>query len=87
MAKIKGINTFSEEGYREFPCLLCHYYIKVKIYPYKQKTPLRCPRCKQPLTIQITEDDPRNGDGSLRINMTTQTAVATQRKFEVNLKK
>lgn len=70
MAKVKGVATLKNEGYKDLHCLFCGYFMKVKIYPFNQvEKIIKCGRCKAKHKIEYTESD--NGFG---INISVSTA-------------
>lgn len=85
MAEVAGISSFTKNEYRQLPCPLCRYWLKVQIYPYRMKLvePYKCGRCNAKLTLEITEEDERNGDKSVKLNISVTTTVKTRRTMQL----
>lgn len=85
MAEIAGIASFTSNEYRQLPCPLCRYWLKVQIYPYAMRVdkPYKCKRCNAKLTLEIIEEDEMNGGKSIRVNISVTTTVKPKRTMQL----
>ena len=73
MAKVKGVATLEEDGYKDLHCLFCGYFLKVKISPTNKLTEIvKCDRCKTRHKVIYIETD-----GEFTVNLSVSTADET----------
>lgn len=79
MAKVKGVATLKDDGYKNLHCLFCGYFIKAKISPIDKSTKLiKCDRCKTKHKLEYIESD-----GEFTVNFSVSTSDKTYTEPEL----
>ena len=73
MAKIKGVATLKNDGYKDLHCMFCGYFLKVKINPTEKLSSIvKCDRCKTKHKLMYVESD-----GDFTVNFSISTSDKT----------